>query len=315
MRTGASILLLDEPLTGLDSAGATDLLCELRRIQREEAVTLVISEHDLNLGLLLDLATTVWTLAEGTLQVQDIESVRSEILSRSCDPADEWSSALQSPNAHRVDLDLGFGARLTVWGAADARDIPVLSLERLVVRRARGIQVPPGAGDGVSFALWAGQFALLSAPNGWGKSTMLEAVAGLVPASHGAVRIRDRDVAALSPWRRSCSLLRERARLFPHLSVHETLLLGRRAEPPAAIAERLDQRVGELSGGERQLLALALAFDRRNCAVHLLDEPLTGLDVDGRREVFDRIRRLLSVGAVLVAVPARLAARDVIRKH
>jgi branched-chain amino acid transport system ATP-binding protein len=164
---------------------------------------------------------------------------------------------------------------------------------------------------GVSFAVHPGEFVVLLGRNGAGKSTILHAVAGLVPKKAGRVTFAGQDVSQASPTaivRAGLVLVLEGHRVFTGLSVEDNLRLGayaRHAPDRAAsleaiyadfpeLAEKRHQQASRLSGGQQQILAVAqgLMADPR---LLILDEPSGGL----APIVVDRI----------LAVAARLAAR------
>jgi ABC-type sugar transport system ATPase subunit len=151
----------------------------------------------------------------------------------------------------------------------------------------------------------------LFGPSGAGKTTVLEAVAGLVPMRRGSVVLGDVDLTSLPPWRRRIGLLRQDPGLFPHLSVRDNLLYGRGASaaelPELAsvlgISELLPAMPGQLSGGQAHRVALGRLL-LAHCDALLLDEPYSGLDFGLRRSLTSLVVSLVrerSVPAVLVA--------------
>ncbi|WTG26547.1 ABC transporter ATP-binding protein [Streptomyces decoyicus] len=138
-----------------------------------------------------------------------------------------------------------------------------------------------------TFRLPAGRICALVGPGGAGKTTLFSLASGLIRPSEGTVRVGGAgpDTAA---GRARVAHLTQGKPLYPRLTVAETLRLGRELNPgrwDGRCAERVVQegrmplgaRVGALSGGQRTLLGLALAFARRP-ELLLLDEPLAGLD-------------------------------------
>lgn len=142
----------------------------------------------------------------------------------------------------------------------------------------------------------AGQIVAVMGPSGAGKTTVVEAIAGLCPIDAGSVRIDGEVVAApgiqAAPQRRGTVLLRQDPCLFPHLSARENVAFGLRSRGVAArraraLADDWLDRVGlaaagaraprELSGGQQQRVALARALAAGPRLV-LLDEPFTALD-------------------------------------
>ena len=135
----------------------------------------------------------------------------------------------------------------------------------------------------VSFELPDGAYGVVIGPAGAGKTTLLETIAGLIPA-RGRVVLNGQDVTTASPEARQLAIVYQHAYLFPHLDVAANVTYGARDPGVAAdYAKRFGvdalsgRDVQSLSGGERQLVALAraLASEPR---VLLLDEPFAALD-------------------------------------
>jgi len=166
----------------------------------------------------------------------------------------------------------------------------------------------------------AGERLALFGPSGAGKTTILEAIAGLVQPRRGTVvlngRVLTRTAAPrhqVPPWQRRVGLLRQDPALFPHLSVRQNLAYapapGTGREEIARIAERLglrgtlDDLPARLSGGQAHRVALGRLLASR-CDALLLDEPYAGLDAGLRRDLTELVRELVAarqVPSVLVA--------------
>jgi molybdopterin-binding protein len=152
--------------------------------------------------------------------------------------------------------------------------------------------------EDVSVSLAAGEYGVVIGPAGSGKTTLLEVIAGLLPPQSGSVSIAGRDVGKLGPEERDLSLVYQHAYLFPHLSVRENVAYGVRDDAVLReVEERLDvvslysRDVLALSGGERQVVALARALARRPKLL-LLDEPFSALDPRRRTLVRREVRAL-----------------------
>ena len=155
-----------------------------------------------------------------------------------------------------------------------------------------------------AFAVGAGSICALHGPSGAGKTTILRAVAGLVPAA-GSLLFDGFDYRSLPPWQRPIGWVPQGQGLVPHWTPEEHLrALGPALEiEPRLALERLDlcrlglRPVRQLSFGERLRLALGRAlFGGRR--LFLLDEPFSGLDATARRSMGDLLReRVEEVGA------------------
>lgn len=171
------------------------------------------------------------------------------------------------------------------------------------------------------------QIAVIVGPNGAGKSTLLNAVFGLSHCFGGTIRYRGVPIdgtptAALVPM--GISMVPQTANIFASLSVHENLEVGSYAHPPADLAatrqrivslfpdlrDKLRQRAGELSGGQRQMLAIARAL-MSEPQLLLLDEPTAGLSPVLLEVLFDLILQIRGTGVAVLMVEqnARQALR------
>jgi molybdopterin-binding protein len=152
--------------------------------------------------------------------------------------------------------------------------------------------------DRVTFTVPAGAYGVVIGPAGSGKTTLLETLAGITPQRGGSLTIAGVDVRGLPPERRQVGLVYQHAFLFPHLSAAENIAYGaidnvtlRDVTERLGAAEFLSRSVESLSGGERQLVALARALARRP-PVLLLDEPFSALDPRRREQTRREIRRI-----------------------
>jgi branched-chain amino acid transport system ATP-binding protein/neutral amino acid transport system ATP-binding protein len=183
----------------------------------------------------------------------------------------------------------------------------------LVVGYAPGEEILKG----VELRLEPGEVVSIIGPNGAGKSTLLKAIAGLLKPSRGEIRFRDRRIEALHA-REICALglafVPQEMNIFPTMSVAENLEIGGFLEPRKAraridaILERFpmlkDKRrdaARTLSGGQRQILAMAMAL-MVEPAVLLLDEPSAGLSPIAAESLFETIRAINAEGVAIVMV-------------
>ncbi len=162
----------------------------------------------------------------------------------------------------------------------------------------------------LDLAVADGEFLVLVGPSGCGKSTTLRMIAGLESITEGVLRIGDRVVNDVPPRDRDIAMVFQNYALYPHLTVYQNLAfalqlrrlaraeIDRRVREAAELLDLgalLDRRPLQLSGGERQLVAVGRAIVRQP-QVFLFDEPLSNLDarlrVQMRRELAALHRRL-----------------------
>jgi ABC-type branched-subunit amino acid transport system ATPase component len=184
----------------------------------------------------------------------------------------------------------------------------VLEVNDLVVYRGNRLIIGhnhDGRTEGLSFSLREGEVSVLQAPNGWGKSTLLEAIAGLTPISRGEIRLRGRSIKSMTPWARAqsgLSLLQSRNHAFPNLTVKEALYLTGHVELPDNLHRLLARKMSDLSGGEKQKVAIYSSLRMDQSRVRLFDEPLGMLD----RASIHELQQTFKPGtgeAFLIAVP------------
>ena len=170
---------------------------------------------------------------------------------------------------------------------------------------------------GLSLRVDVGELVAVIGPNGAGKSTLLKTLAGLVRPRGGRIALRGADITGASTQRIVASGLcyvPQEANVFPSLSVWENLTIGGWTAPGAlgeraravvelfpVLAERRRARAGTLSGGERQMLAMAMAL-MVEPRLLLLDEPSAGLAPALQRLVFDRVREMNARGLSILLV-------------
>jgi molybdate transport system ATP-binding protein len=136
----------------------------------------------------------------------------------------------------------------------------------------------------VTFEVADGGYGVVIGPAGAGKTTLLETIAGVTRATSGQIILRGEDVTTLAPERRRLGIVYQHAYLFPHLTARENVEYGAASAADAddaadrfGVEPLYDRAVASLSGGERQLVAIARAIAARP-EVLLLDEPFSSLD-------------------------------------
>ena len=171
--------------------------------------------------------------------------------------------------------------------------------------------------SGCSIHLDEGEIVGIIGPNGAGKSTLLKAIFGLVEVRAGSVTLRGEPIMRFKPHdlvARGVGYVPQTNNVFPRLTVRENLEMGVYLRPGdfderfaevselfPLLAERADQRTGDLSGGERQMVATGRAL-MMSPSVLLLDEPSAGLSPGFQDQIFERITEVKRLGVSIVMV-------------
>ena len=170
---------------------------------------------------------------------------------------------------------------------------------------------------GCSLVANPGEIVVVVGPNGAGKSTLVKAIFGLIRPREGRVVVNGHDVTGAKPHEiteRGMSYVPQVANVFPTLTVQENLEMGgitrrrevrRRIDDMYALFPRLGERrrqhAGTMSGGERQMLAMARAL-MPEPSVLLLDEPSAGLAPQAVGEVFETCKEINAAGVTIVMI-------------
>lgn len=164
----------------------------------------------------------------------------------------------------------------------------------------------------------AGQFVAVLGPNGSGKSTLLKTIYGLTDIQGGRIVLAGGDITGTPTDRMDrlgLAYVPQRENVFASMTVHDNLQLGTRwlkgKDATQALSrcfqlfpvlgQRLGQKAGKLSGGERQMLAMALGW-LAHPRLMLLDEPSAGLSPLFVTEVFRTLQNLAATGITLLVV-------------
>jgi len=170
---------------------------------------------------------------------------------------------------------------------------------------------------GIDLVVREGEIVGIIGPNGAGKSTLLKAIAGLLAPSAGRIYLRGRDITGQAPRdisRFGLAYVPQEFNIFPTMSVRENLEIGgyidrkktgRRIDELFArfpmLGEKKRHAARTLSGGERQILAMAMALMAAP-VVLLLDEPSAGLSPVAAERLFDAIVQINRDGVSIVMV-------------
>ena len=168
-----------------------------------------------------------------------------------------------------------------------------------------------------TIAVEKGQIAVIVGPNGAGKSTAMKAVFGMLQLRKGAVRLGGEDITSLSPQARvgkGMGFVPQTSNIFPSMSVEENLEMGAfiRTDDIRETMEQIyelfpilrdkrRQAAGELSGGQRQQVAVGRALMTKP-TVLMLDEPTAGVSPIVMDELFDRIIEIARTGISILMV-------------
>src|SRR6266849_6641196 len=186
-------------------------------------------------------------------------------------------------------------------GAAPSSVAPLLEIRNL----AKSFGKNPVLRD-ISLQVAEGEFLTILGESGSGKTTLLRIVAGFESASSGEILMGGERLDHLPPYRRRVNTVFQHYALFPHLTVEENVAYGLRVArlPEEEIVARVEQALAmvkmtayagskpaKISGGEQQRIALARALVNRPRLL-LLDEPLSALDANLRRQMQGELKSL-----------------------
>ena len=288
--TDAKLLLLDEPLAGLGESDRELVGALIRRLAATHSVFLI--EHDIDRVLALSDRITV--LHQGRL----IADGKPAEVARNPEVVTAYLG-----DAHSAAVAPA-GARRQRAGALSQQ--PLLKLEGVRAGYGGGIVL-----DGLDLVAYPGEVVALLGRNGVGKTTAMRAITGVLPPSAGRIEFDGVDITPLRADainRLGVSLVPEGRRLFPNLSVIENLKLA--ARPGGAsqeeifalfprLAERAKSRGENLSGGERQMVAIARALMAPSKLI-LLDEPFEGLAPAVVHEVREAVMKLTTKASLVI---------------
>jgi branched-chain amino acid transport system ATP-binding protein/neutral amino acid transport system ATP-binding protein len=161
------------------------------------------------------------------------------------------------------------------------------------------------------------EMVVLIGPNGAGKSTLLKSIAGFLKPREGAITFEDKPIGGLKPreiTRQGVAFVPQEANVFPSLTIEANLEMGGYVDRGATkeriaatyarfpiLAERRKQEARALSGGQRQMLAVAMALMAAP-RLMLLDEPSAGLSPAASGELFTLIKGLHAEGMTIIMV-------------
>jgi ABC-type branched-subunit amino acid transport system ATPase component len=189
----------------------------------------------------------------------------------------------------------------------------ILEAENITAGYTKGVNIL----NNVGLHLKSGQIVSVIGPNGAGKSTLLKTIFGILKPASGKIRLRGEDITGLKPDRvakRGISYVPQVNNVFPSLTIQENLDMGAfiRSDDYSQrldqiyqlfpiLGERKKQKAGQLSGGQRQMVAMgrALMVDPQ---VLLLDEPSAGLAPNLVEMIFEKIMDINKTGVSMIIV-------------
>ena len=171
--------------------------------------------------------------------------------------------------------------------------------------------------DGCNFSVKKGDIVCIVGPNGAGKSTAMKAIFGLIPIKSGQVIFNNEDITSLNPQERvikGMSFVPQNNNIFQEMSVEENLEMGAFIHQSSMkenlknvynlfpiLNEKKSQIAGELSGGQRQQLAVGRAL-MTNPVLLMLDEPSAGVSPIVMKDLFTKLKAISKMGTSILVV-------------
>jgi ABC-type branched-subunit amino acid transport system ATPase component len=308
LATGPSVLLLDEPSSGLnaeETAGLGRLLCQLAA----EGTGVLLVEHDM--ALVMEICARVDVLDQGEVIARgNPASVRANVAVQEAYLGAEVTDTAEIATSASATASAAASAAAPEPEAGPDASPVAASPSALSVRDLRAGYGRIEILHGITFDVPRGSAMTLLGPNGAGKSTLLKAVSGQLAVTGGTVEVGGRPLgrnAAERLARAGVCMIPEGRSIFPNLTVAENLLMYTFRRPGMksavleehamarfpALASRRKQLAGTLSGGEQRMLSMARALTT-DPDILLLDELSMGLAPLIVDELYGVVRQLVT---------------------
>ncbi|MFN8577988.1 MAG: ATP-binding cassette domain-containing protein [Candidatus Sericytochromatia bacterium] len=359
LKTGAKILFLDEPLSGLDKQGIEEIIKYLKYIVKEHSITLVIVEHVFNIPYIKNFSNTTWHLSNGNLFINPLKINDNLFTIKENKPKSIShiknlpyrakknikifnkvykesfnifiKNLLEQNNMFIYEKLLDNGAKVTYCRAFDdyeyiftnlnkfthllifnteffsAGILLLIILDKKSILKTLNLSLTKGIRtifQNFSFDIKDSDFILMEAPNGWGKSTLLDAISGIQQVNSGKIYFKGKEIqnkASYKIFRDGIRYIRSQNSLFMSLSIKEHKKLSKVNNDRFELNIDENKKSSLLSGGQRQKLTLDLIPEGD---LYLFDEPLIGLDSDSIKIFFDLLKELMSMNkTIIITVP------------
>lgn len=309
-------IVLDEPTAMLDPKGRKEVMEALQRLNQEQEMTVILITHDMEEAAL---ASRVILLADGQVRFDGTPEkfFGADVLLA--------EMGMEAPLSYRVRKLIDSDVFVEKAEAeTDEKNQALLSLQHVSYIYSPGTAYEKVALDDVSLSLGKGEIVGLAGHTGSGKSTMIQLLNGLLKPTGGTVTFEGKDIHAKGY---SGNYLRSRVGMVFQYPEHQMICNtvwedvafgpGKQGLTEEACKTRVEEALRfvdlperyyqasplQLSGGQKRRVAIAGVL-----AMHpeyiILDEPAAGLDAEGKREIFDRIRRMSreqGIGVLLVS--------------
>ena len=311
------ILILDEPTAQLDPIAASDFIAALKRLNQDMSLTMIMAEH--RLEEVVPICDRLMVMESGQITANGApEEVITQLRGR-----EELLRGM--PAAARLYAELGESGSCPLTVRAGRRyieenyrnDVRSLPAEDYTVPEEKALTLSGvwfrydrysrDIIKGLELGIVAGEIFCILGGNGSGKTTTLNAAAGLLKPYKGTIRVfgkKLKEYRNRSLYRECLALLQQDVQTtFLHNTVREELdECGADVKAlPYDISHLMDKHPYDLSGGEQQLVALAKVLASKPRLL-LLDEPTKGLDANAKADMTAILRSLKASGVTTVIV-------------